>query len=261
MRFAHVFTVLLSIGALVLSLLALFAGTNNGFLGGDPLMTVSQSQPSSNHLLILMQMNISRIGHSLKNDSSNRNDSACDPDAYGLIMFNDTTCSSNDTSAAEVLGLPDFYKVYAMNFCEGYFELEEGQISESENVTGCSSSQAGFGFDLAEVVASSLPSGVSLSDLDFPRQVIDDKNFINSTSDAFFFFLIAGVIFIMLSILTGFWGMFSKRDLSNVMGITITVVSRRQEQTLSRMLTRETHRLAPSLASGLPSVLCHSKEE
>jgi hypothetical protein len=42
MRFAHVFTVILANGGIVLLLLALFAGSSKRFLENAPIMTVSQ---------------------------------------------------------------------------------------------------------------------------------------------------------------------------------------------------------------------------
>jgi hypothetical protein len=42
MRFAHVFTVILASGGLVLLLLSLFAGSSKSFLENAPIMIVSQ---------------------------------------------------------------------------------------------------------------------------------------------------------------------------------------------------------------------------
>lgn len=126
---------------------------------------------------------------------------------------------------AATLGLSDFYKVHVLDVCQGQFEPTATAINPQENVTSCSSTQAGFYFDLSTVVAQGLPPGATLGNVTWPNGITAAASSNRATSIAMFFFFVVGIATAAFSVVTGLWGIWSKRTLSSVMAFATNFVS------------------------------------
>lgn len=82
------------------------------------------------------------------------------------------------SASATELGLRDFYSVYVLAYCEGYFE------NGSRNVTFCSERSAAFAFNPSNVLESELNPGFNVSDIDWPDTITDDFLVMETTTKA-----------------------------------------------------------------------------
>ena len=125
---------------------------------------------------------------------------------------------------AATLGLSDFYKVHVLDVCQGQFEPTTTAIDLNEKVTSCSSTQAGYYFDLSAIVAEGLPPGVTLANVSWPNGITGAASSNRATSVAMFFFFVVGIAASTFSCLAGMWGIWSQRKLSSVMAFATNLV-------------------------------------
>ncbi|KAK7746798.1 hypothetical protein SLS53_001986 [Cytospora paraplurivora] len=168
MRFSALGPFILGLGALVLTLLCLFAGSTKSFLTDYTLITVNTSQIGSNLL-----------------DSSyiNSNSQLADIiDALPSDIKDDADTLLN--TVIRKLGIHDFYSANLMTYCEGYYTpaaVPNATVPASsirKNVTYCSPRTADFQFDPRDALQRDLnASGNSWldasTDLDWPDKVED----------------------------------------------------------------------------------------
>ncbi|KAL1969968.1 hypothetical protein VTN77DRAFT_7478 [Rasamsonia byssochlamydoides] len=121
----------------ILSILCLFAGSQQNFLQDASVMTL--------------------------NTSASRPTSAI---------------KAVETGSATDLGLRDFYSVYVLAYCEGYF------VDGHRNVTSCSDRSAVFAFNPSDVFSSELDPGFNVSDIDWPDTITDDFSVMETTTKA-----------------------------------------------------------------------------
>lgn len=78
-------------------------------------------------------------------------------------------------SVARRLQIHDFYKLHILNFCEGYYEpgpIPNATFSNpSQNITRCSPPQAFNFFNATQVLQDELLPGVTLDQIQFPKEV------------------------------------------------------------------------------------------
>ncbi|ROW10707.1 hypothetical protein VPNG_05146 [Cytospora leucostoma] len=166
MRFSALGPFILGLGALVLTLLCLFAGSTKSFLTDYSLITVNTSQIGSNLL-----------DSSYVNSNSQLSDII---DALPSDIKDDADALLN--TVIRQLGIHDFYSANLMTYCEGYYEpaaVPNATVTASsitKNVTYCSPRTADFQFDPRAALQRDLDaSGNSWldasADLDWPDKV------------------------------------------------------------------------------------------
>lgn len=214
MRLSSVLTALLCIGAFVLSLLCLFAGSNRTFIQNGDLLTV----------------NMSRLGY--VGDVFNTSDG---DGGFLDSLINDAQGELNDlingatSDIASVLNISDFYAVHVMDYCQGMYE-PNGTVaasggSVSKNTTYCSPRNSLFHFNITEVVDNALPDEINLSDLKWPDAVTDAQNTIRAASIATVILYILGVAFSGLAIIGALVGIFTNGRLSACLNVIIDLLA------------------------------------
>lgn len=191
--------------ALLLSYLAIFAGTHNDMMENYDLVT----------------FNVSRIGvdyfkeKQAQQNSSQSSSGGHDGLLSGLVqtvgseIHNVTdkleseleSALSNVTqSIAREIGLHDFYSIHVLNHCEGYWKKDgKGNETSQRNVTYCSGQSNGISrFNLSTTLERGLNSShvnVTLSKLHWPQAIDDAEHKVNQAFSASFAFLCLGIIF------------------------------------------------------------------
>ncbi|KUI67273.1 SUR7 family protein pun1 [Cytospora mali] len=166
MRFSALGPVILGLGALILTLLCLFAGSTKSFLPEFSLITVNTSQ----------------IGENLLSSSyiTDHPEVTAIIDLFPQEIQDDAEALLN--AVIRRLGIHDFYTANLMTYCEGYYEptaLPNASVSLgsiSKNFTYCSPRSADFQFDPRAALQRDLnASGNSwldvTTDLDWPDEV------------------------------------------------------------------------------------------
>lgn len=214
MRLSSILTALCCIGAFVLSLLCLFAGSNRTFIQNGDLLTV----------------NMSRLGYVGEVfNTTNGNGGFLDN------LINDAQGELNDlingatSEIASALNISDFYAVHVMNFCEGMYEpngtVAVNGSSVSKNTTYCSPRNSLFHFNITEVVQDALPSRINLSDLKWPDAVTDAQNTIRTASIATVVLYILGVAFSGLALLGALAGIFTNGRMSACLNVIVDLLA------------------------------------
>lgn len=133
----------------------------------------------------------------------------------------DLVYSDGNTTAVD---LSSFFKIYAQNSCQGHI-LSDSTVGDPRGpIISCTPSQAGYFFSLSNAVADLLPTGITLSDLDWPSAISNDDGSVKSTSIALFFFIVLGVALAVLSCLACLWCVLSERRLPYIMSTIIHTV-------------------------------------
>ncbi|KAG0124756.1 actin cortical patch SUR7/pH-response regulator pali [Tuber indicum] len=178
MRFSAIVPIALSIAAFILSMLVLFAGRNNGFLG-DTYVT--------------------------KIDTSNLNVSNTGISALDNILSSAAQDIVNTTASR--LGLHDFYKVFVMNYCEG-----ERDSNDNERITNCTKQKGMFTFNPVGVFERELLQGVTLRDLGVNTQDLDTAiNVLKVAYRTMFVTYCIGITAAGIAIILGFLGFIESR--------------------------------------------------
>lgn len=198
MRLSSLFTLACAITAFVLSILCLLAGDKRSFLQDTELLT----------------FNISQIGHGSLFNTSDGNGgllSTLGNEIEGGInsILNDLT-----TDVASLLGLPDFFNVHVMDFCQGSYSPNSTADNAKKNVTECSNSTLGFHFQPTQYVQEHLPSGITLDDIHWPSDVTDAERTLKAVSRVMVIFYIIGIAFSGLAMITAIAGLVTDGRLS-----------------------------------------------
>jgi hypothetical protein len=217
MRFSALIPVLFSVGAFILTLLCVFAGSKVNFLENGNMVTLNTSQlghfkafsisdpsGSGSNGLDKFEDNLTSLGNDLLNGLSNAAGDVADDIAHEL-------------------GLHDFYSAHLMGYCEGEYKGNATVKGAPKNVTACSKSEGMFWFDPREILDRELHAGVTLEDLDWPSEIDDGLKTLKGTSNAMFVFYMIGVAAAGLSILTGLAGLSGSRLIS-LANFTVTMI-------------------------------------
>lgn len=214
MRLSSVLTALCCIGALILSLLCLFAGNNRSFIQNGDLLTV----------------NMSRLGYVGEVFNTTNGDG-------GFLdnLINDAQGEFNDlingatSDIASALNISDFYAVHVMNYCEGMYEpngtVAANGSSVSKNTTYCSPRNSLFHFNITEVVENVLPDQINLSDLQWPDAITDAQNTIRTASIATVVLYILGVAFSGLAVIGALVGIFTNGRMSACLNVIVDLLA------------------------------------
>jgi len=202
MRLLPIFPVLLSVGALILAFLCLFAGSKPGFMED----------------FSIVNLNVSRIGQNLIADRTTSNNpltnllhNLTDP----ILKPLEADLNNFAASLAKDLGLKDFYSAHLMDYCSGSYTpgpvpnatLKKSKIDR--NVTYCSNRTAMFQFDPTAALQKSLnDSGapITLKQLNWPKDIEDGIKALRTAFKAAFVLYCMGIGFCFLTLLaSAFW--------------------------------------------------------
>jgi hypothetical protein len=167
MRFLPIVPFLLALVALILGFLCLFAGSKPDFLNSYSILTLNVSRIGQN----IVDSNDSSSGSTLSNIFHNLTDP----------IVNSLEGDLNDATAslAKDLGFEDFYAIYVMDYCHGYFvpgPVKNATVHNiKRNITGCSKTSAMFAFDPTAALEKSLNSSGRLSGTT-ANKVLDSLN-------------------------------------------------------------------------------------
>lgn len=210
MRWTSLVTILVSLAALILALLCLFAGTTRTFLQSGDILT----------------LNVSQIGQiELFNTTSEEDDNFLED------LLNDAQETANDLlgdaaeEVAQRLNISDFYAVHVMNYCEGEFEPNGTLPNAKKNTTRCSRRNALFSFDPAKTIEDELPEGVTLEDLRWPEEIDDAVKGVRAAAVAMFCLWCIGIGFAGLTAIFGVVSFFTHGRLSACGVFVLSVVS------------------------------------
>lgn len=198
MRLSSIFTVLLALAALILSLLCLFAGSTKSFIQNGDLLT----------------LNVSRIGQGSAFNTSDGDGGVFDTFVNDIQGDLNDIISDTADKVADALNLTDFYAVHIMNYCDGFFEPNATVKNSHRNTTFCSKKQALFHFNPTKIIQDSLPSGVTLDDLHWPQGIKDATNAIRAAAIVMFVFYVIGIAFAGLAVIGGILTVFADGRLS-----------------------------------------------
>ena len=232
MRLTAIFPVVCIGIAMILSFLALFAGTNHDMLETYDLLTLNTSRIGYDFFK-------SHLNHSSSSSSSSSGGSSS---FLGQLFHNATTKIQNaaDTiedkvdqsleqdldkayrSLAHDLGLKDFYSIHIMDHCEGYFSPNG---TSKRNVTYCSNRTAMANFNLTQTLQKGLNSTgdpVTLPDLQFPQVLEDGIHSFKLAFNACFILYLIGIIFTISAFCLGFLGILREGRMSAFLNMGCT---------------------------------------
>lgn len=175
MRPTAIIPLLFTLGALVLSLLCLFAGSKKSFLQNADLLTLNTS------MLGELTLNTSVTGSSFLNNLTGEVQES----------FNDAI-----SDVAETLNIHDFYSAHILDYCEGFYTpsgVSNKSVHPKKNVTQCSNRTSLFHFDPTAIIESELRPGIKLSDLKWPAAIQDGVKAVNIASKAMFVLYCIGI--------------------------------------------------------------------
>ncbi|KAI8672913.1 hypothetical protein NCS56_00755700 [Fusarium sp. Ph1] len=215
-RFFVFFPLVLSLVAFILSILCLFAGHNEGFM----------------EEYAVARLNTSMIGQNLIDTSSDASTNEEDDDGFfGSVKdkwnkakekvkeeINDITGEVAD-ELADRLGVSEWYSIHVMSTCDGDFKPNATSPGAGFNVTNCTNSAPEKRFNLTELLDHQLEVGpfqLSLTDINWPDDIQDSIDMLNSALLALFVLYVLGVGFsglAMLGSLAAFF-LFSRRGVN-----------------------------------------------
>lgn len=144
-RLVVLIPLLLSVGVMILSALALFAGHKEGFMED----------------YAIARLNVSRIGYDIlgggDSNEANTEDNNNDDDGSFWDDIKDTWDDAKETvvdeinnlvgdyagDLAETIGISEWYSLHVMDACEGNYKPNSTADDVSLNITDCTGSQAG----------------------------------------------------------------------------------------------------------------------
>jgi len=201
MRLLPVLPAVLSLAALILAFLCLFAGSKPNFMESYSILT----------------LNTSRIGQNLISASSSSSSNnpissffhnLTDPIVKGL----ENDLNNAAASFAKDLGLQDFYSAHLMDYCYGRYTpttVPNATVTPHKNVTHCSNRTAMFAFDPTAALQKSLnDSGldITLSQLNWPKDLEDGIKSLRVAVKGAFVLYCIGIGLCFLTILAcAFW--------------------------------------------------------
>jgi len=196
MRILAIVPILLTLAALIISFLCLFAGSKPNFMSGYEILS----------------LNTSRVGQNLLQGSTGGGSTITNliHNVTSLLPSSITgEISSLTTSLAHELGIEDFYSMYALDYCEGAYtptSVPNATFSKSHihmNVTLCSP-KGKFNFTPGAAIQRTLDrtgTGVTLQDLDWPTSIDKDFGTLASLAKAIMGLYIASIVFTFLALI------------------------------------------------------------
>ena len=128
---------------------------------------------------------------------------------------------------AKALDIHDFYKSYVMTYCEGYYEpgpIKTNGTKPKENVTYCSKPKALFHFNPTDILQDELKPGVSLDDVDWPKDLKNAITALKVAMTVMFVFYCIGIGFTAFALLGALLGFFAGGRISAFVNIMLSFV-------------------------------------
>ncbi|KAF4450500.1 hypothetical protein F53441_6390 [Fusarium austroafricanum] len=218
-RFFILLPLVLSMVAFILSMLCLFAGHKEGFM----------------EEYSVARLNTSMIGHNLLstgNDAST-NDDKNDDGFFGKVTdkwkevkddikgkINNITGDVAD-ELADTIGISEWYSIHIMATCDGQYKPNATSPGAGFNVTNCTNSAPEKRFNLTEMLDKQLSVGpfkLSLTDINWPDDIQDSIDLLNSALLATFVFYVVAVGLTGLAMLAslGAFFLFARRGVNAV---------------------------------------------
>ncbi|KAM3422654.1 hypothetical protein BST61_g142 [Cercospora zeina] len=179
MRFSAIVPILLLTAALILTYLGLFAGHKKSFLQDYEVLNLNISQIGSQSVRTLSNSR-SDVSSDLSQAVSNLS-----PDAQSLVQ-------QSANSVVQALGLPQFYNVHVLTYCEGDYQ------DHQKSYTNCSQPQTGYTLDPRNDMQSALDAA-GLSDTD-TETLKETQQLITSLTRAAAALFIADIIIISINL-------------------------------------------------------------
>lgn len=192
MRLFGFVPILLTAAALVLTFLCLFAGHQQGVLEHYQVLTVNVSQIGEQVFLQIAE-----------GDSTVQQLLGALPDNVQSAI------AQGVNTAAQQLGIPEFYQAHIMTVCEGNYDpqaVPSDAVSRSDisrDVTSCSTMRAGYRFDPREQVQESLDErglSIDVSQLGWPQELDDALSLIEPITLGAFILYVANCAIIFISL-------------------------------------------------------------
>ncbi|CAJ0549118.1 Ff.00g027310.m01.CDS01 [Fusarium sp. VM40] len=218
-RFFVFFPLVLSMVGFILSMLCLFAGHKEGFMEDYSVA----------------RLNTSMIGHNLldTNSSASTNDNNEDDGFFDKVtdkwneVKDDVKGKINEITGdvadklADTIGVSEWYSIHIMATCDGQYKPNATNPGAGYNVTNCTNSAPEKRFNLTEVLDKQLSVGpfeLSLADIDWPDDIQDSIDLLNSALLATFILYVLAVGFSGLAMLAciGAFFLFSRRGVNAV---------------------------------------------
>lgn len=129
---------------------------------------------------------------------------------------------------AKTAGIHDFYSVYLMTYCEGFYEpngaVQPDGSAPSENVTGCSNRTTMFHFNPKKTLQSELNEGWTLGELQWPDDINDGILVLEAASKAMFVFYVAGIGVTGLALIVALFTVFANGRFAMIIGFALSGV-------------------------------------
>ncbi|GAB7342384.1 hypothetical protein MBLNU457_g0600t1 [Dothideomycetes sp. NU457] len=217
MRFSAIIPIVLGLGALVLSFLALFAGSRKGFMEDYAVVT----------------LNTSRIGQNVINSTQSSSSNPVISFFHNLTANIENEINNDLNSFAKDLGVHDFYSAHILDFCEGYYtptSVPNATIkSIHQNVTFCSNRTAFFQFDprytLQRELNASGHGNINLTALHWPDSIDKGLQALHEAQKAAFILYCIGIGMIGIVTLLAIVSIFFEGRLSASVNILVTALA------------------------------------
>lgn len=193
MRLSALFPLACAIVAFVLSMLCLFAGHKPGFMEEYHIVSVNTSSLGKNLVPTTTTSSgasptVTSLG-SLFSSIAHNVTSTIEGDFEGII-------GDVANKLAKELGIKQWYSLHLMDLCEGTFTPNATDNHAQLNVTSCSNQTAMYHFDISKQLNSELEVGplhINLSDVDWPDEIQNGLNALNTAVDATFVLYAIGI--------------------------------------------------------------------
>ncbi|KAI0153621.1 SUR7/PalI family-domain-containing protein [Pestalotiopsis sp. NC0098] len=201
MRAFAFISIVLSLVALILSMLCLFAGHTRGFIEDGQILTITISPMGKERL-------------------------------WNLTTSNPDNTDSQLGSLTSQVGINDWYSLYVMNYCTGSYANSTSEATES-----CSEAVPFFSFNPIQLIRpqlngssgfsiGGLSAGVSISASGWPSQIDDVSGKIESGYKAMFFMLCLGIaasgVEAIVSLVVV---LMDRRDLNHGLALASTIIT------------------------------------
>lgn len=193
MRISALFPLACAIVAFVLSMLCLFAGHKPGFMEDYHIVTLNTSTLGHN----LIPTTTTSPGTTPTSTSIGSFFSSIASSAVATIEGDLNTIAGDVADKlSKELGIKQWYSFHLMDLCEGNYAPNATKSSASLNVTACTNQTAMFKFNLAKQISGELEIGplhLNLSDINWPADIQNGLNKLNTAIDATFIFYAIGI--------------------------------------------------------------------
>ncbi|KAF5027527.1 hypothetical protein F66182_344, partial [Fusarium sp. NRRL 66182] len=218
-RFFVLFPLVLSMVAFILSMLCLFAGHKQGFMEDYSIARLNTS---------MIGQDLVTIGTDAVASENQGDDSFFGrlTDKFNQVkgevqeQVNEITGNVAD-ELADTLGISEWYSIHVMTTCDGQYEPNATNPNAGYNVTECTKSAPEKRFNLTAMLDQQLQVGpfqLSLADINFPDDIQDSIDLLNTALLATFVLYVLAVGFSGLAMLAclGAFFLFARRGINAV---------------------------------------------